>query len=128
MLLNSQKLYPMTTGEPIDPAGNPSPPDHWDLVPDIVVQAPALFGGHRGPFQMAPFERPHVLWHQDGHWRIDPYGIGHRGDPDFDYGRTTFVVTDGQVIQDLEPGQVHLLRHARFANGRCGVELELLEA
>lgn len=121
MLLNSKKLHPMTTGEPVDPAGNPAPPDHWDLVPELVIQAPALFGGRRGPFQIAPFERPHVLWQQDGAWRIDPYGVGRREGSD--YEKQTFLVVDGQLLNDLEPEQTYLLRHTRAGDGHCGVEL-----
>lgn len=125
MLLNSEKRYPMTTGEPVDPAGNPAPPDHWDLVPDLVVQAPPLFGSLRGPFEMAPYARPSVLWQQDGQWRIDPYGVGRREDTSHDYERSTFLVVDGQLISDLEPRRVYLLRHAQAVNGQCTVELEL---
>lgn len=124
MLLNSEKRYPAVPDEPVDPAGNPAPPDHWDVVPEIVVQRPPLFGGFQDAFQMAPFEHPHVLWHQDGHWRIDPYGVGMRNDPHRDYARTTFLVVDGPLVGDLVPGHEYLLQHqSHDGPGRCGIAL-----
>lgn len=42
MRLTCEKRHPLTREEPTDPAGNPDPPDHWDLVPELIVQAPTL--------------------------------------------------------------------------------------
>lgn len=120
--LNCEKRRPLTT-EP-DPAGNPSPPDHWDLVPELVVQAPPLFGGRRGPFEMAPFEHPNVLWQQDGVWRIDPYSTGPNAGYDRDFDLSTYRVIDGPLLDTLAPEREYLLQHWDLPDrGECGVEL-----
>lgn len=122
MRLTCEKRHPLTREEPTDPAGNPDPPDHWDLVPELIVQAPTLFGGRRDAFQMAPFEHPHPLWFEAGVWRIDPYGGGRDRSYERDLDFSTYQVVGGALVGTLDPAREYLLRHFDDG-GECGVEL-----
>lgn len=122
MRLDSEKRRPPAREEHTDPTGNPSPPDHWHLVPELVVRRPRLFGGERATFQFVCHARPEPLWHEAGVWRIDPYGVGRHAEYERDLDNTTYQVVGGELVGTLDPAREYLLRHFDDG-GECGVEL-----